>query len=174
VLPGVGAFADCRAGLHAIEGMVDTLNERVRKQAVPFFGICVGMQLMADAGLEKGTHAGLGWIPGQVTALVPGQDANGRPRIKIPHMGWNNLHILRPHPVLDGLQEDGETAAHAYFVHSYHLQAENAHHVLATTGHGGPVTAIVGRQNMLGTQFHPEKSQKTGLRMIASFLRWKP
>ncbi len=174
VLPGVGAFADCRAGLYAIEGMVDTLNERVRQQAVPFFGICVGMQLMADAGLEKGTHAGLGWIPGRVTALVPGQDANGRRCVKIPHMGWNNLHVIATHPVLDGLQDDDGQAAHAYFVHSYHLQAEDGRHVLATTDHGGPVTAIVGRQNMLGTQFHPEKSQKTGLRMIANFLRWKP
>jgi len=166
VLPGVGAFADCRAGLDAVPGMVAALEAEVRGSRKPFLGICVGMQLMAERGLEFGVHPGLGWIAGDVVALTPDD-----PVLKIPHMGWNDLAITAAdHPVLAGLA----TGDHAYFVHSYQLAASDPGDVLATVDYGGPVTAIVGRDNMVGTQFHPEKSQRAGLRLIANFLHWQP
>ncbi len=165
VLPGVGAFADCRAGLYAVPDMVDTLQREVIERGKPFLGICVGMQLMATRGVEYGIHAGLDWIAGDVVRIQPGKD-----HLKIPHMGWNELTDLKPHALLDGIAP----RAHAYFVHSYQLAASKPETVLALTDYGGPVTAIVGRDNLAGTQFHPEKSQATGLRLIANFLRWKP
>lgn len=165
VLPGVGAFADCRAGLYAVPGMVDTLQREVIERGKPFLGICVGMQLMATRGVEYGIHAGLDWIAGDVVRIEPGKD-----HLKIPHMGWNELTDLKPHALLAGISP----RAHAYFVHSYQLAASKPETVLALTDYGGPVTAIVGRDNLAGTQFHPEKSQATGLRLIANFLRWKP
>ena len=167
VLPGVGAFADCRAGLDAVTGMVEVLEERVIGRGVPFLGICVGMQLMADEGREKAVTRGLGWIPGAVVRLEPAGD------LKVPHMGWNTLRFHQPHPVLAGIP-DGEDGLHAYFVHSYHLATAHPQHLLATTQYGQPVTAIVGRDNLLGTQFHPEKSQTLGLRLIGNFLQWTP
>lgn len=165
ILPGVGAFGDCAAGLAAVEGLRDALIARVIDDGVPFLGVCVGMQLMATRGLEHGVHEGLGWIAGEVRALAPSD-----PALKIPHMGWNTLRLRNAHPVLDGIA-DGD---HAYFVHSYHMVPEDRACVLAETDYGGPVTAIVGRDNLVGTQFHPEKSQVTGLRLIANFLRWRP
>jgi glutamine amidotransferase len=165
VLPGVGAFADCRAGLYGVPGMVDTLQRAVIEQGRPFLGICVGMQLMATRGVEYGIHAGLDWIQGDVVRIDPGKD-----HLKIPHMGWNELDALRPHALLEGLA----TRDHAYFVHSFQLKAGRPETVLALTDYGGPITAVVGRDNLAGTQFHPEKSQATGLRLIANFLRWKP
>lgn len=168
VLPGVGAFGDCRAGLYAVEGLAEALVEAVTKRAVPFLGICVGMQLMATAGVEKGTHFGFGWIPGTVEHIEP-ED----PDLKIPHMGWNCLDIVRDHPLLKGIGE-GAGDPHAYFVHSYHLVPDDRAQLIATTDYGGPITAMVGRDNMVGTQFHPEKSQAVGLRLIQNFLDWKP
>ena len=166
VLPGVGAFADCRAGLERRDGLLAAIEEAVTGRGTPFLGICVGMQLMATRGLEHGHDTpGFGWIPGAVDALRPDD-----PALKIPHMGWNALEIERPHPVLAGIG----TGDHAYFVHSYHLQPERPGHRLARCDHGGAVTAMVGRDNMVGTQFHPEKSQATGLRLIGNFLSWKP
>lgn len=166
VLPGVGAYADCKAGLDAIDGMVEALKEQVGGRAKPFLGICVGMQLMASRGREHGDTQGFGWIPGEVTALQPSD-----PALKIPHMGWNALEFtLGCHPVFDGIQP----GAHTYFVHSYGLVAEDDKHVLARVEYGGPVTAVVGRDNMVGTQFHPEKSQSVGLRFISNFLKWTP
>ena len=163
VLPGVGAFADCRAGLDRLPGMVEALEQAVRRQGRPFLGICVGMQLMAEAGLEHGRHAGLGWIPGEVVPLAP------RP-VKIPHMGWNALHPARPHPLLDGIAKEADV----YFVHSYHLRPKAAADLLAETDYAGPVAAAIARDNMAGVQFHPEKSQATGLRLLANFLGWRP
>lgn len=166
VLPGVGAFADCMRGLCGVSGMVDALECAVLHDRKPFLGICVGMQLLATVGREHGDHDGLGWVPGEVVALAPSD-----PHLKIPHMGWNTLAIDRPdHPVLTGL-EDG---SHVYFVHSYQFHAENPEHVLAHTDYGGDVTAVIGRDNIMGTQFHPEKSQKAGLQFIRNFLTWKP
>jgi imidazole glycerol-phosphate synthase subunit HisH len=166
VLPGVGAFADCRRGLYAVDGMVEALQETVIDQGRPFLGICVGMQLMASVGREHGDHQGLGWIKGEIVPLEP-DDAT----LKVPHMGWNDLQVEgADHPVLAGIA-NGD---HAYFVHSYHLQAENQAEILATVDYGGPVTAMVGRDNLVGTQFHPEKSQQVGLRLIANFLNWAP
>ncbi|HEY9078615.1 imidazole glycerol phosphate synthase subunit HisH [Magnetovibrio sp.] len=165
VLPGVGAFADCKAGLEAVDGLHDALNEAVIEKGRPFLGICVGMQLMSDVGHEFGDTPGLGWIAGDVTALTP-TDA----MLKIPHMGWNDLRILTPHPVFDGIA-NGE---HAYFVHSFQFKTKDPAHVLAQVEYGGPVTAAVGRDNMIGTQFHPEKSQALGLHFIANFLKWAP
>ena len=165
VLPGVGAFADCRAGLYGVPGMVDVLQREVIERGKPFLGICVGMQLMATRGVEYGVHAGLDWIAGDVVRIEPGKD-----RLKIPHMGWNELLELKPHPVLEGLAPHD----HAYFVHSFQLAATKPETLLATTEYGGRITAVVGRDNLAGTQFHPEKSQATGLRLIANFLRWKP
>ena len=172
VLPGVGAFADCGAGLEAVPGMVDALTEAVSVRARPFLGICVGMQLMAYRGLEHGAHTGLGWIPGEVRALTPPRPADtGLPVAPIPHMGWNELAIRAPdHPVLAGLGSN----AHAYFVHSYGFICEAEADLLALTDYGGPIAAMIGRDNMVGTQFHPEKSQETGLRLIANFLNWRP
>ncbi len=164
VLPGVGAFADCAAGLAGVPGMREAIEERV-KAGVPFLGICVGMQLMATRGLEHGETPGFGWIPGDVVRLEPND-----PTLKIPHMGWNELVITSDHPVLEGIG----SGAHAYFVHSYHLVPRQPEHRLAHVAYGELVTAAVGRDNMVGTQFHPEKSQETGLRLIANFLRWAP
>jgi glutamine amidotransferase len=168
VLPGVGAFADCRRGLDAVNGMVDALEEAVRRKARPFFGICVGMQLLAERGLEYEIKDGLGWIAGEVDRIAPRD-----PTLKIPHMGWNTLNVTRPHPLFDGIAF-GAQGRHAYFVHSYHLKASNDADLVATADYGGPVTAVVARDNIVGTQFHPEKSQKVGLALIANFLKWKP
>ncbi len=168
VLPGVGAFADCRRGLDALDGMVQALREAVRDKARPFLGICVGMQLMATRGKEHVTTNGLGWIAGDVEKIFPRDES-----LKIPHMGWNTLDPVREHPILEGLPL-GPKGRHAYFVHSYHLNAANETDVLARADYGGPVTAMVGRDTMIGTQFHPEKSQRFGLALIANFLRWKP
>jgi glutamine amidotransferase len=168
VLPGVGAFADCRRGLLAIDGMLEALSECVHKRAIPFMGICVGMQLLADRGLEHGVTPGLGWIGGEVTPITP-ED----PSLKIPHMGWNSLSPSVDHPLLADIPT-GERGLHAYFVHSYHLRAANPAHVLATTDYGEALTAMVGRDNIVGVQFHPEKSQIMGLRLISNFLRWRP
>ena len=168
VLPGVGAFADCRRGLDSVPGMVDALTEAVRGGGRPFMGICVGMQLMATRGLEYETSPGLDWIGGDVAPIQPDD-----PGLKIPHMGWNTLHPQRDHPVLDGI-ETGPEGLHAYFVHSYALQPAEADDVLAVSSYGGPLTAIVARDNLVGTQFHPEKSQALGLKLIANYLRWRP
>ena len=168
VLPGVGAFKDCRDGLKAVPGMWETLEEQVIAKAKPFLGICVGMQLMASRGLEHDVTEGFGWIPGDVKPISPRD-----PSFKIPHMGWNTLDSRRPHALLDGIAL-GENGLHAYFVHSYHLDARDAAHVVATTDHGTTVTAIVGRDNIAGTQFHPEKSQALGLSLLANFLAWRP
>ncbi len=168
VLPGVGAFADCRRGLDAVPGMIDALNETVMRRGRPFFGICVGMQLMAERGREYEVTPGLGWIAGEVDRIAPA-DAN----LKIPHMGWNTLNALRPHAALEGLPL-GPSGLHAYFVHSYELKTAQRADLVAQADYGGPLTAIVGRDNMIGTQFHPEKSQRLGLALIAHFLRWAP
>ncbi len=166
VLPGVGAFGDCRAGLHGLPGMVEALEEAVIARGRPFFGICIGMQLMASVGREHGDHTGLGWIPGEVTALAPAD-----PALKIPHMGWNSLEILQSeHPVLDGVG----SGTYVYFVHGYRFRPESPEHHLARVDYGGPVVAAVGRDNLFGTQFHPEKSQAAGLAIIGNFLRWRP
>jgi glutamine amidotransferase len=167
VLPGVGAFADCRAGLDAVTGMVEVLEERVIRGGVPFLGICVGMQLMATEGREKTITKGLGWIPGAVVRLAPKGD------LKVPHMGWNTLSFHRAHPLLSGIP-DGPAGLHAYFVHSYHLAVDRSETLVASADYGQEVTAIVGRDNLLGTQFHPEKSQMLGLTLIRNFLGWKP
>jgi glutamine amidotransferase len=168
VLPGVGAFADCRRGLDGVPGMVEALTETVRSQGRPFIGVCVGMQLMATRGLEYETTSGLDWIAGDVSPIRPGD-----PALKIPHMGWNTLEARRDHPILAGIPT-GADGLHAYFVHSYALEARDPDDVVAVTDYGGPITSIVGRDNMVGTQFHPEKSQALGLRLIANFLRWWP
>jgi glutamine amidotransferase len=168
VLPGVGAFADCRRGLDAVAGMVEALDTRVRKQGRPFLGICVGMQLMAERGREYEATEGLGWIPGEVDRIVPSD-----PSLKIPHMGWNTLSEINAHPLLDGIAV-GSNGLHAYFVHSFHLKPTERSDLVAEADYGGPVTAIVGRDCMVGTQFHPEKSQRLGLRLIANFLKWSP
>jgi glutamine amidotransferase len=168
VLPGVGAFADCKAGLAAIPGMIEALAEAVQEKGRPFLGICVGLQLMAARGLEHGITLGLGWIDGEVRAIAPSD-----PALKIPHMGWNTLRMMRAHALLDGIAT-GDEGLHAYFVHSYHLVPEDAGDLVATTDYGGAVTAFVARDNMAGSQFHPEKSQKLGLALIANFLKWKP
>jgi imidazole glycerol-phosphate synthase subunit HisH len=171
VLPGVGAFADCRAGVVKLDGMMAALSDAVITRGQPFLGICVGMQLMATRGLEHGEQEGFDWIPGEVVAIDPAD-----PHLKIPHMGWNNLTVTHPHPVLAGLdsKEDGSVDPHCYFVHGYHLAPVDPSHVLATVDYGGTLTAAVGRDNMVGTQFHPEKSQAAGLRLIANFLAWNP
>jgi glutamine amidotransferase len=168
VLPGVGAYADCRRGLDAVPDMTEVLIEAVEKKARPFLGICVGMQLMSSRGLEKTITEGFGWIPGDVVEMTPSD-----PDLKIPQIGWNTLDLEHPHPLFDGIPT-GSEGLHAYFVHSYHLEARNPADVIATTGYGGAMTAFVGRDNMAGSQFHPEKSQKLGLALIANFLRWKP
>ncbi len=168
VLPGVGAYADCRSGLDAVAGMHEAIIDVVENKGRPFFGICVGMQLMSSRGLEKTITPGFGWIKGDVVEMTPSD-----PALKIPQIGWNTLDLKRPHPLFDGIKT-GSDGLHAYFVHSYHLAAENTDDVMATTDYGGPMTAFVGRDNMIGAQFHPEKSQALGLRLIANFLSWKP
>ena len=168
VLPGVGAYADCRAGLDAVPGMVEAITTQVIEKARPFLGICVGTQLMAERGLEKRVSNGLGWIAGDVVEIEPSD-----PDLKIPQIGWNTLDVTRDHPILAGIPT-GADGWHAYFVHSFHIAAGKPEEVIATTDYGGPVTAIVGRDNMVGTQFHPEKSQKLGLALIGNFLKWKP
>jgi glutamine amidotransferase len=168
VLPGVGAFADCRRGLDAVPGMIDALQETVRENGRPFFGICVGMQLMAERGREYEVTEGLGWIAGEVDRITPAD-----PALKIPHMGWNTLDARKLHPLLDGIAL-GPHGLHAYFVHSYQLKPQNRADLVAESDYGGPITAIVGRDNMVGTQFHPEKSQRLVLALIAYFLKWTP
>ncbi len=166
VLPGVGAFADCKAGLAARPGLIEALDDAVIRHGRPFLGICVGMQLMAARGREHGVHAGLGWIAGEVVRLAPDD-----PALKVPHMGWNELDVARDsHPLLENI-ESGE---HMYFVHGYHLRCDDDAVVLATADYGEPVTAAVARDNLAGVQFHPEKSQAAGLKLIANFLRWTP
>lgn len=165
VLPGVGAFADCLRGLDALPGMRAALDEAVRQRGRPFLGICVGMQLMAERGFEHGRHAGLGWIGGDVVPITPSD-----PALKVPHMGWNELEPRRPHPVLAGIA----AGMHAYFVHSYRFAPSGSEDVLAETDHGGAIAAVIGRDNLVGTQFHPEKSQGVGLRLLANFLAWRP
>jgi glutamine amidotransferase len=165
VLPGQGAFADCRRGLAAVPGLETAIGEAVIARGRPFFGICVGMQLMADRGREFEVVNGLGWIGGEVVAIEPTDRS-----FKIPHMGWNELSIARPHPVFAGL-EDG---THTYFVHSFHFAVADQADLLATADYAQAVTAAIGRHNMIGTQFHPEKSQDAGLRLIGNFLRWRP
>jgi len=168
VLPGVGAFADCRRGLDAVGGMVETLERTVREKGRPFLGICVGMQLMSTRGLEFEVTQGLDWIQGDVRAIEP-----ANPTLKIPHMGWNTLELLRPHDLLTGIAT-GPAGLHAYFVHSFHLVPSDQAAIVARTDYGGPVTAMVAKDNMAGTQFHPEKSQTLGLKLIANFLSWSP
>jgi len=168
VLPGVGAFADCRRGLDAVSGLVEALNESVRTRGRPFLGICVGMQLMAERGHEYEVIEGLGWIAGEVQRIAP-RDTS----LKIPHMGWNTLNELRSHPLLDQIPV-GADGLHAYFVHSYQLEPADRGDLVAAADYGGPVTAIVARDNYAGTQFHPEKSQRLGLKLIANFLTWAP
>jgi imidazole glycerol-phosphate synthase subunit HisH len=168
VLPGVGAFADCRRGLDEIDGMIEALNETVLQRGRPFFGICVGMQLMAERGREYQVTPGLGWIAGEVDRIAP-SDAS----LKIPHMGWNTLDMLKPHALLDEIPL-GPDGLHAYFVHSYELRPSQRSDLVAQADYGGALTAIVGRDNMVGTQFHPEKSQRLGLKLIANFLKWAP
>ena len=168
VLPGVGAFADCRRGLDAVDGMVAALDDVVRRKGRPFFGICVGMQLLAERGREYEVTEGLGWIAGEVDRIAP-NDAS----LKIPHMGWNTLNVVQPHPLLEGLPL-GPEGRHAYFVHSYQLKPSNRADLVAEAEYGGPITAVVARDNIFGTQFHPEKSQRFGLALIANFLKWKP
>ena len=168
VLPGVGAFADCRRGLDAVDGMVEALDEAVHEKGRPFFGICVGMQLLAERGREYEVTPGLGWIAGEVDRITPAD-----PHLKIPHMGWNTLNVTRPHKLVEGLAL-GADGRHAYFVHSYEFKVAECANLVAEADYGGPITAIVARDNLVGTQFHPEKSQKLGLALIANFLTWKP
>ncbi|MGN8118993.1 imidazole glycerol phosphate synthase subunit HisH [Labrys sp. 22185] len=168
VLPGVGAYADCKRGLSAVSGMIEALGHAVTAKGRPFLGICVGMQLMAERGLEFETTEGLGWIGGDVKAIQPAD-----PALKVPHMGWNTLSARREHALLAGIPT-GPSGLHAYFVHSYHLAAADPADVIAEADYGGQVTAMIGRANMVGTQFHPEKSQALGLALIANFLRWRP
>lgn len=168
ILPGVGAFADCRNGLEAVSGMTDALTEAALKRARPFLGICVGMQLLATRGLEHETVAGLDWIGGDVVQIEPSDAA-----LKVPHMGWNTVTARRNHALLRDLPL-GETGLHAYFVHSYHFRPDNPEAVVAEVDYGGPLTAMIGRDNLAGVQFHPEKSQSLGLKLISNFLRWSP
>ncbi len=164
VLPGVGAFADCMRGVSSIEGMIAALEDNVLKRGTPFLGICVGMQLLAEVGREHGDHKGLGWLPGDVVKISP-RDAG----LKIPHMGWNALSLHAQHPMTDGMN-----GADVYFVHSYCIRPANRAHGLATTDYGGEIAAIVSRDNIIGTQFHPEKSQAIGLAFLQRFLKWRP
>ncbi len=168
VLPGVGAYADCRQGLSAVPGMVEAITDVALEKGRPFLGICVGMQLMSERGLEKTVTEGLGWIAGDVVEMTPSD-----PELKIPQIGWNTIHVKHSHPLFDGIPT-GEDGLHAYFVHSYHFAARNEAEILATTDYGGTITAAVARDNLVGTQFHPEKSQALGLALIANFLRWRP
>ncbi|HMB76434.1 MAG TPA: imidazole glycerol phosphate synthase subunit HisH [Kiloniellaceae bacterium] len=178
VLPGVGAFGACREGLAALDGMVEALEETALKRGQPFLGICVGMQLMADCGREHGVHKGLGWLPGEVLPLVPtegdlaeGETTEGAATLKVPHMGWNDVAPRSPvHPLFEGLAD----GSHFYFVHGYYFRHETPDHLLASVDYGGRFAAAVGRNNLVGTQFHPEKSQAAGLRLLGNFLRWTP
>ena len=168
VLPGVGAFADCRRGIDAVPGMLEALEKTVREKRRPFLGICVGAQLMAERGLEFRITPGFGWIKGDAKAIEPSD-----PALKIPHMGWNTLDVVNPHPLLAGIAT-GTTGLHAYFVHSFHVVPTERKALVATADYGGPITAMIGQDNIAGTQFHPEKSQTLGLKLIANFLRWQP
>lgn len=168
VLPGVGAYADCRRGLDAVAGMVDALDEAVQHKARPFLGVCVGMQLLSTRGLEKSTTNGLNWVQGDVRAMKPSDAA-----LKIPQIGWNTIELKHDHPVFNDIAT-GEHGLHAYFVHSYMFDVKNSADVLATTNYGETVTAAIARDNIVGTQFHPEKSQRLGLKLITNFLKWKP
>ena len=168
VLPGVGAFGDCYRALQSTPGMIAALEDAAGARGRPFFGICVGMQLLAERGLEHGAHNGLGWIGGEVSLIQPADKA-----LKVPHMGWNTLTFLRPHPLFEGIP-GGAQGWHAYFVHSYRFQANNPADVAAVTDYGGPLTAAIARGNIAGSQFHPEKSQKLGLKLIVNFLKWRP
>ena len=168
VLPGVGAFADCKRGLDAVPGMLDAMTDAVRKKGRPFIGICVGMQLLADRGLEHEVTPGLGWIAGEVDRIAPADRA-----LKVPHMGWNTLVPQKPHPLFEGIPL-GPRGLHAYFVHSYNLKPADKGDLVAEADYGGAITAAVARGNVAGTQFHPEKSQRLGLAVLANFLRWKP
>ena len=168
VQPGVGAFADCKAGVDRVAGMREALEKCVRERQRPFLGICVGAQLTAERGLEFRTTPGFGWIKGDVKVIEPDD-----PDLKIPHMGWNTLEVVNAHPLLDGIAT-GEDGLHAYFVHSFHLAVTDRKTLVAQTDYGGPVTAMVGIDNIAGTQFHPEKSQTLGLRLISNFLKWRP
>jgi imidazole glycerol-phosphate synthase subunit HisH len=168
VLPGVGAFADCKHGLAAVSGMIEALEEAVHQRGRPFLGVCVGMQLMGGRGLEHKITKGLDWIGGDVAVIHPKES-----RLKVPHMGWNTLRTIRAHPLLGGIAI-GESGKHAYFVHSFQLTVSDPGDLIATTDYGGPITAMVGRDNIVGTQFHPEKSQSLGLALIANFLKWRP
>ena len=165
VLPGDGAFPACRAALGRHGGLFEAMEAAVIQKARPFLGICVGMQMLASRGHEYHVTDGFGWIPGEVVKITPAD-----PALKVPHMGWNDLVIEQAHPVLEGLT----TGDHAYFVHSYHFRVADPAHRLAHCDYAGPITAIVGRDTIIGTQFHPEKSQAAGLRLIANFLRWAP
>jgi glutamine amidotransferase len=165
VLPGDGAFPACRAALDRYAGLYQAIGEAVANRGRPFLGICIGMQMLASRGLEMGATPGFGWIAGEVVRIAPADR-----RLKVPHMGWNDLIVDRPHPVLDGI----DTGHHAYFVHSYHFRVADPADRLAHCDYAGAITAIVGRDTIVGTQFHPEKSQATGLRLIANFLAWKP
>jgi imidazole glycerol-phosphate synthase subunit HisH len=168
VLPGDGAFPDCRRGLAAVEGLDEALTEAVRRKGKPFFGICIGMQLLATEGLEHEGAKGLNWIPGKVVRIEP-RDAS----LKVPHMGWNTLVSQRDHALLNGIPL-GPDGLHAFFLHAFHFVPQTEDDVLAVADYGGPVTAMVARENIAGTQFHPEKSQRLGLALIANFLKWKP
>jgi glutamine amidotransferase len=168
VLPGVGAYADCAAGLRAVAGMWEAVEEVAITKGRPFLGICVGMQLMSQRGLEKTVTKGFGWIAGDVKEIAPTD-----PALKIPQIGWNTIDVTRKHPLFAGIPT-GPDGLHAYFVHSYHLDARKPDEVLAVADYGGPVTATVARDNLAGTQFHPEKSQALGLALITNFLRWRP
>jgi imidazole glycerol-phosphate synthase subunit HisH len=168
VLPGVGAFADCMAGLKAVPGMIEALEDAVIARSKPFFGICVGMQLLASVGREKIETPGLGWIAGAVEKITPAD-----PALKVPHMGWNTLTLDHPHPLFEGI-ETGPDGLHAYFVHSYQFTLDDPATRIAAADYGGPITAAIGRDNIFGTQFHPEKSQALGLALIGNFLRWAP
>jgi glutamine amidotransferase len=165
VLPGVGAFADCMMGISSVPGMVDALEDAVLKRGAPFLGICVGMQLLAEVGREHGDHKGLGWIAGEVVRLTPAD-----PHLKIPHMGWNALSLLQPHALFEGMADETDV----YFVHSYYIRPKSQAHILATTDYAGSIPAVVGRDNIAGTQFHPEKSQAQGLAFLERFLKWRP
>ncbi len=168
VLPGVGAFKDCRSGLRGVDGLEEAMRQQVIGRGRPFLGICVGMQLMATRGLEHDVTQGLGWVAGDVKPIAPSD-----PALKIPHMGWNTITPHAQHALLDGIRT-GNDGLHAYFVHSYHFECTLPEDMVATADYGGPVTAMIGYDNVVGTQFHPEKSQALGLALIANFLRWKP
>ena len=164
VIPGVGHFRDCRTSIAAVDGLVEAIEQRVVREGYPALGICVGMQLMADLGLEDGETRGLGWIPGKVSHIPV------KAGLPVPHMGWNELNIVNEHPVLDGLT-NGD---HAYFVHSYHFECSSEADLMLTTDYGAPITAAIARDNIFGTQFHPELSQETGLRLLTNWIRWSP